>query len=208
MLRLTLELDVQCSATALIDNDLLILAKEGTPQSHEGLNRVGERRPLIPPMGICHVAWGSEQTVNSYVTPASEHMTEAMCSHLLKALQLIRRRGYAMGANGPSRSGLRQVTVLPIGQLRDQSYWSSIFELMNRLTPKEIQLVNFSEIDQAGVGYIAAPVFSSEGSVALQLVLSGMRTNLSPKKIERCVEKLCSTAAAITSETHGRVPRL
>jgi DNA-binding IclR family transcriptional regulator len=58
MARLTQELTVQCSATAVVGEDLLILAKEGVPQSHEGLNRVGERRPMIPPMGICFVAWG------------------------------------------------------------------------------------------------------------------------------------------------------
>src|SRR3546814_6351761 len=52
MARLTAELSLQCSATALIGGDLVILARAGMPQSHEGLARVGERRLMIPPMEI------------------------------------------------------------------------------------------------------------------------------------------------------------
>src|ERR1044072_4479692 len=36
--KLSIELNVQCSAAAMIGGDLQILAREGTPQSHEGLN--------------------------------------------------------------------------------------------------------------------------------------------------------------------------
>src|SRR3546814_7734639 len=50
MARLTAEFSLQCSATALIGGDLVILARAGMPQSHEGLSRVRERRLMIPPM--------------------------------------------------------------------------------------------------------------------------------------------------------------
>lgn len=207
MARLTLELDVQCSATVVAGGDLLILAKEGVPQSHEGLNRVGERRPLIPPMGICHVAWGAPALVNSYLALADEHMSDSGYAWLRESLQLIRRRGFAMAGNGPHWSVLRAATVLPIGQERDASYWSGIFDLLGQLTPNEIQLAGFDRVDAHGVASLMAPVFSAEGKVALQLVLSGFAPNASTRKLERYVEKLCATAASITSEMHGRMPR-
>lgn len=64
--RLAVELNVQCSASAVVDGDLLVVVREGSPQSHLGLTRVGERRPFVPPWGICHVAWGSEEAIQTY----------------------------------------------------------------------------------------------------------------------------------------------
>ncbi len=208
MVRLTQELNVQCSATALAGEDLLILAKEGVPQSHEDLNRVGERRPLIPPMGICHIAWGTGSVVTHYLALAAQHMSGSRFVWLQESLQLIRRRGFAMGGNGPHWRVLRATTVLPIGRDRDTSYWAGIFDLIGQLTPNEIQLAGFDEIDVHGVAHLMAPVFSADGKVALQLVLSGFPPKLGAKKLERYAERLCATAASITSEMNGRMPQI
>jgi DNA-binding IclR family transcriptional regulator len=208
MARLTVELNAQCTATALVGDDLMILAKEGLPQSHEGLNRVGERRPLIPPMGLCHIAWGEAEVVEKYLSLAAQHMNKKSYARLRDALKLIRHRGFAMGANGPYRRVLRQVTVSPIGEVRDADYWSSAFALIRQLTPNEVQIPSFSEIDANGVPRVTAPVFSPEGSVAFQLVLSGFPFTIAPKKLERYVERLCSAAASITNELNGRMPHI
>src|SRR3546814_17881143 len=72
--RLTAELSLQCSATALIGGDLVILARAGMPQSHEGLARVGERRLMIPPMGMCHAAWAGASIVEPYLAFAKQHL--------------------------------------------------------------------------------------------------------------------------------------
>src|SRR3546814_8645476 len=74
MARLTAELSLQCSATALIGGDLVILARAGMPQSHEGLARVGERRLMIPPMGMCHAAWAGASIVEPYLAFAKQHL--------------------------------------------------------------------------------------------------------------------------------------
>jgi DNA-binding IclR family transcriptional regulator len=205
--QLSVELRVQCAATALVGDDHLILVKEGTPQSHEGLSRVGERRPVIPPLGICHVAWAGEQAIQSYLAKASAHMSKNMRAHLLAAFPLIRRRGYAMTANGPGMRKLRQATFLPIDQIRGEAYWASIFELVGRLSAKELQLADAGEAGADGISYIAAPVFSPAGTVSLQVLISGMPTNLSVKTVRHYAERLCAAAAIITSETHGKRPK-
>ena len=61
--RLAIELNLQCSANAVVEGEILVLVKEGTPQNHLGLTRVGERRPLLPPLGMCHIAWGGEAAI-------------------------------------------------------------------------------------------------------------------------------------------------
>lgn len=205
--RLALELNVQCSANAVVENEILVLAKEGTPQSHRGLTRVGERRPLLPPFGLCHIAWGGEATISTYVNKADGHLSEQVRTQLLAAFPLIRKRGYAIAANGPSASHSREATFLPNDQVRDQAYWSAVFDMVGHLTPNEVQLLDVGEAGPEGISYITAPVFSPAGTVSLQLMISGMPSNLGAVEIERYAEKLCATAALITSETHGRRPQ-
>jgi DNA-binding IclR family transcriptional regulator len=204
--RLAVELNLQCSANAVVEGEILVLIKEGMPQSHRGLTRVGERRPLVPPWGLCHVAWGGDTAIDAYIEKAVPHLSEAMRKHLLAAFPLIRRRGYAIAANGPSMRHSREATVLPAGQIRDQAYWASVFEMVGHLTQDEMQLVELSDAGSAGISYIAAPVFSPAGTVSFQLVVTGLPSNLGTGEIERHAERLCATAASITGETHGRRP--
>jgi DNA-binding IclR family transcriptional regulator len=207
MARLTMDLNVQCSASTLIGGDLVILAKEGVPRSHEGQTRVGERRPIIPPLGIGHIAWQGGAKAASYLAMASAHMRPDSYARLGEALELIRQRGYAMGAGSSTWHRISDAAVLPIGQPRDDAYWAALFDLMGQLLPADIQLGDVEEANGDAV-VISAPVFSVDGKLALQLVLSGLSATFSKPKIERCIERLCAAAALVTSELHGRVPRL
>lgn len=98
--------------------------------------------------------------------------------------------------------------ILPIGQIRDDVYWSSVFELTGQLSAGELQLLNLVDAAADGISYISAPVFSPQGTVAFELVINGMPNYLSAKEIEHYAEKLCATAAIITSETRGRSPKI
>jgi DNA-binding IclR family transcriptional regulator len=208
MARLTADLDIQCSASTLIGGDLVILAKEGVPKSHEGQTRVGERRTVVPPMGIGHIAWDDGAKAASYLAMAAAHMRADSYTWLCEALALIRHRGYAAAAGSPVYHRISEAAVLPVGGLRDDASWATLFDLMGQLSPADIQLANLDEADGNAVGYVSAPVFSAEGKLALQLVLSGFPASFSKAKIERCVDKLCAAAALVTSELHGRMPRM
>jgi DNA-binding IclR family transcriptional regulator len=206
--RLARELNVQCSANAVVDGDILVLVKEGTAQSHLGLTRVGERRPLVPPVGLCHVAWGGDAAIRDYLSKADGFLGEEARDRLLAALPLIRTRGFAIAANGESSGRSRQAMTSPADQVRDAAYWGRVFQLIGQLTANEIQLVELDESPPTGVSYMAAPVFSSSGDVLYQLVVTGMPTDLGAREIQNFAERLCATAAAITCDIHGRPPML
>ena len=206
MARLTDELKAQCIATAIIDDELLFLAKEGVPQTHDGLNRVGERRPFVPPLGLGHIAWADNAAVAAYLAKAQKTLSDRRREHLKKALSVIRRRGYAVAANGNALRALRQAATLPIGHQGDDRYRARVHKLIGELSEKEIQLFNIADAGAEGVSYISAPVFSPNATVTLELTLSGMPDNLGIEELERYAERLRATAAVVTSETHGRMP--
>ncbi|MFC0205744.1 IclR family transcriptional regulator [Novosphingobium soli] len=204
--RLALELDAQCSISAVVEDEVLVLAKEGRARSHLGLTRVGERRPLVPPVALCPMAWAGEPAIAAYVEKADPHLSPALRAHLRAALALIRSRGFAIAANGPASRRTREAMVLPGGRMRDADYWAGVFELVGQFEPDEMQVLDLACIGPAGVSSMAAPVFSAAGTVAFQIVLTGMPTDLTAQEIQSHAERLCASAAAITSESHGRAP--
>jgi DNA-binding IclR family transcriptional regulator len=206
MARLADELKVQCIATAIVDDELLFLAKEGVPQTHDGLIRVGERRPFVPPLGLGHIAWADKKMIAAYFAKAQSTLSESARDYLKKTFSVIRQRGYAIAANGDSLRALRQTATLPINCSRDEAYWARVHELIGALSEKEIQLFNLADAGGSGISYISAPIFSPTGAVALELVLSGLPNNLRIEEIEHCAERVRAIAATVTAETHGKAP--
>jgi DNA-binding IclR family transcriptional regulator len=206
MVRLTGEIRAQCIATAIVDDELLFVAKEGLPQTHESLSRVGERRPFLPPLGLGHVAWADRADREAYLARARSNLSEAMQAHLNIALKVIRQRGYSVAANGPTLRALRKTATLPIGRQRDPSHLERVQHLIKELSANEIQLLDLADAGQEGFSFISVPVFSPAGTVAMELSLSGMPDNLGLAEVKQCAERLRAVAAIVTAETHGRQP--
>lgn len=204
-MRLADELKVQCHAMTVVHDELLFLACEGVPQSYDPPNRVGERRPFIPPLGMGHVAWAGAEAQEDYLARAPAALSDKGRAHLVKALEVMRRRGYGIAGSGPAFRALRHFTSYPVGYQGDEAYWAGLRQLVADLSDREIQLLDLNDVGPEGVSYITAPVFAPSGQVALEISISGMPPNLSAAEIERYVERLRAAAAIVTSETHGRV---
>lgn len=207
MARLTSEIRGQCIASTFVDDELLLLAKEGLPQTHDVLMRVGERRPFVPPVGLGKIAWSDEQEMESYFAKTPAGMAVAVKTRMRESLELIRQRGYAMASIGDVLRNFSQAAILPVGQRRDAAYWSRVNDLLARLTPNEVQLIDAKEAAQTGLGHMSAQVFAPNGAVVFELTLSGIPAGMSPSEIEQYADRLRAAAAIVTAETHGRAPR-
>ena len=206
--RLAVELNVQCTINAIVEDDVLLLAKEGRSQTQDSLHRVGERTPIVPPIGIGLIAWSSAKDIAAYLAQAAAHLSEPLQAHLQEALPLIRNRRYSIATAGPAMRKLRQTAIQRIGRPRDDAYWASLYALLGELTATEIQLFDIDDIGANGLSYISAPVFSPSGNVSFELMITGVPLNISVQTIKEFAEKLCATAAAVTSETYGQLPKL
>ena len=80
------------------------------------------------------MAWADPATVAAYLTKAPATFSAAMRDYLLRALVVIRQRGYVITANGPALRALRLTSTLPLHQQRDEAYW-----LSDRVTAFEIE---------------------------------------------------------------------
>lgn len=205
MVLLASQLNVKCLATTIVDNELLVLANEGTPQTYDPPHLVGERRPFIPPLGMGHVAWAEQSVQDEYLSRTPAAVSEQGYERLVHSLRVMRERGYGIAGSGPAIRALRQFTSLPVGNRADEAYWAGLRQLLSDLTVGEIQLLALAEVDPEGVSYITAPVFGPDGRVALELSVSGMRTDMPLRDIESLVDALRNATLRITHQIHGRL---
>lgn len=207
MAQLTAELGLQCVATAVVDDELLSLAKTGNTPADQGIRRVGERRPFIPPLGLGHIAWSKPDLIAAYLAKGAGNGDEALRAYLLQSLEVIRKRGYAMAANGPAMKSVWQVIWEHAANFRDESYWTQMRSLLGELSRDELQLLALDNIESTRLAYISAPVFSPTGEVVLSISMSGFADSVDAGTVSRYIERLAAAAANVTSETHGRMPR-
>lgn len=204
--RLADELKVRCLATTVVGDELLVLACEGTPQTFEPPNQVGERRPFIPPLGMAHVAWADPDTQQDYLARTPVALSKDVHERLAQALDVMRQRGYGIAGSGPALRALRQFTSSPVGHLGHEAYWAGLRQLLSDLSEREIQMLDITEANNEGVSYISAPVFAPSGEVTLELTISGLPSKLTAPDIGHHVERLRAATAIITSEIRGRMP--
>jgi DNA-binding IclR family transcriptional regulator len=129
-----------------------------------------------------------------------------MHDHLLACFPEIRRRGYTLAADGKGIPRLLQATVIPLGQHAEDLLPAQALHAVGEVSASEFQIRNLAEATGKGVNYIAAPVFSPEGDVCLEIVISGFPENLGLPEIEHFAAKVVQAADIVTSEIRGRKP--
>lgn len=206
MVRLASELNVGCAASAIVNNEYLLLAREGVPKANDGLTLVGERLFVVPPIGIGQMAWRRQEEIAAYLATGAAYMSEAVRQHLLKVFPEIRRRGYAMAANGTGMRKLMRATIVPIGRRPDELPTFSLLEGQPTIPLEEFQLLRLADARGEGVNYISAPVFSPEGDISFEILMSGFPVGLNEDEFKRYASRLTLAAETVTKEIRGRRP--
>jgi DNA-binding IclR family transcriptional regulator len=203
--KLSEELNVLSTISVVMDGEMLILAKHGTPQTFPGLNRVGDRRPFVPPIGLPNIAWAETAVVEEYLARLPPDFRPELHQRLREAMRLVRERGYSIVVSGPMIFEWSQLTMDET-RTWDASYMAEVNGFIRRMSPDEIQLGRLSDAADRSIGYMTAPVFSPTGEVALEIAISGLPPNMSMQQIERYSARLRAATAVVMSETKGRIP--
>ena len=204
--KLAIELNLQCEVSAIVDEDLLLLAKDGSPQFNGVTHRVGERTPLVPPVAIALMPWSSPEQLDTYVTRCASQLSNELLDYLQYALTVIRQRGYSIVEIGPALKNLRTISHLPYGKTHDDAYWESLNALVGSLTKEEIQLCDLNEGFSHSVSHISAPIFTPSGSAYMELGMTGMLPSLSAAKVEEYAERIRTAASVVTNAIRGKAP--
>jgi DNA-binding IclR family transcriptional regulator len=200
------QLDLEVLLTARTGGDLIALARAGRYVAPNAALRVGQRVPMIPPLGAPFMAWAPEAQLRQWLADAPEGASDP--APYQRLLSLVRERGYAVTLQNPVRSQLGEV----VANLSDSPHETGLRNRMTSLIGElGLDVYHLAAIDPAQnyeVGMLSAPIFNVHGHAAFTLSLLGFKGALSADAIQELAERLMSCCLMITRKSNGRLPSL
>ncbi len=189
-------LDVQCVAAAALGDEMVILATSGQPPPLGAGVRVGDRVPLVPPLGTVYMAWSSPAEIDRWLRRLGPTATEEELERYRRTVATARARGYSVALEPEARLRLARA-------LRDRDDVDAVVEDLGH---EEYNLLELDRTTSYRVSVMTAPVFDADGHVALTLNLIGFRHPLPGAEVPAVGERLRDAGLNVTRTIHGRVP--
>ena len=196
------ELDAECVASAVVGEDMVLVARAGTLRTQRLPTAVGQRIPFEPPLGTAFVAWAAAPAKDAWLRrlgPEASHETRAIVE---RTLIEVRDAGYAIGRGARWHSQAAQVlTQEDADQHRDET--AAQMHRLIQLLPPDYESPTVPTDD---VRTINVPVLGPGGSAVLVLsVTVGGRRSLTAD-LPWTVERLKAAAGAVTKALEGTAP--
>ena len=198
MERVAIATGVECVATVVAGGDMVIAASTGVPQSDRAPTRVGQRVPLVPPLGAALVAW-SESATDAWLGRSGRDAVGGDRECHRAAVARVRERGWSLG----------------LASAQYRAFESALAgTLVGSFTPRQRRLVQ-NTIDQLGGEYepelleadrsypvrnVNVPVFGPGGGVVLLLSAFRLPPTSSVGQIELYRDTLMAGAEAVSEE--------
>jgi DNA-binding IclR family transcriptional regulator len=188
---------LEVAVTSPAGEDILFLSRAGEHQARGPAVHVGQRVPLVPPIGSVFVAWGD----------ASAWLSRAEDPGAMAAvLDAVRARGYSIALEADARHGLGRALDRLADVPSDASVRGQLEELLAELAHADYQVRELDRSRTYDVSMVAAPVFGTGREVVLALTLVGFPAGLPADRIAAYGEQVRDVGLVVTKRTHGVVP--
>jgi DNA-binding IclR family transcriptional regulator len=200
MRALAAETGTECVASTAVGEDMVMVATEGLAPAEARDIRVGQRIPMIPPLGAVFVAWAPQDVMDGWLAAGDR------ASDYRRLLATVRERGYSLGSLGPASGPGVQLGRALRQRAAGRELDARIHNLVSELRSDYMVLDVDADVSYR-VSAIAAPVFDAGGSVVLALTLNGFDGPLRGADVLERANRLVATTRSITKAIHGRHPR-
>ncbi|WP_427004870.1 flavin reductase [Pseudarthrobacter sp. H2] len=193
--RLASSLGAECTAMAVIDDQMAVLvAGSGSPWDTE--DRLGERIPLMPPMGELCMAWEDDASIDRWLARALPS-DECTPQEYRERLQAVRNRGWSMTMRGDYRdeeifAALREYSSGCYTPAQERGIREIISRTSSSYAPVCLEDGQKYEVDS-----LLAPVWDAAGKVRLVLRIAQLPSAVSAQQITKWAEQLMNAAAAM-----------
>ncbi|HSS08306.1 MAG TPA: helix-turn-helix domain-containing protein [Acidimicrobiales bacterium] len=192
------QLSTEVVASIAIGDHITVLATQARPGRRSDSPRVGQRLPLIPPIGQAFMAWGPASAVAAW---RSRLGAVAWRDHLDRALEVVRARGYSVSVDSETRVRLGEAVKQLADRPKDRALQDAIAELVTELAGN-YELLDIDDQQTYAVSTIVAPVFGPSGEVVLGLTLN-ISGPLRGDQVVDHADRLTQVTQALTTATGG-----
>jgi DNA-binding IclR family transcriptional regulator len=182
MRKLAEHYSAECRAAAPIGQELVMVARVGRPNPERPLAQVGERLPVVPPLGLTVIAWASNQEIREWLDRGDKDEDRFDEAGLLRLLESVRVLSFTVGL-------ATDEGTLPAFPVPDNPF-----------------LLDLDADHRHAVKHIASPIFDHEGHVALVLSLEAFSSSMSADEINECGRRLRAASLIVSRLAGGTVP--
>ena len=180
--RLSDELGLGVAVTALAGDDIVFLARVGPHRAREVAVHVGQRIPLVPPIGAVFMAWLDSEP---WLARASDRAA------MEAVLDDVRARGWAVALETDAHRSSR----------------GSVSELLGDLDQDQYQVVGPLDTERTyDVVMITAPVFGPRHESLVAITLLGLEPGLTADEIAAYGAQVRDAGLVATRRSGGRAP--
>lgn len=186
------EMDVECVASAVVNDEMVLIANAGTPGSQQLPTRVGQRIPFLPPLGTAFVAWASDPAKEAWLSKAKPDERES----LERTLTEVRKAGYSVGRGASWHREVGSVLARSKGPLTPETS-GEIGRLIGSL-PADYESPA-AHAEPGDVRSVSVPVSAPDGTSVLVLTLMVRSKRALAAAVEDHAARLTQAATAVAN---------
>lgn len=189
------DLEVECFANYVIQDQLVIVGSAGQTHPSIKLSRIGQRMPLVAPLGAGAVAWMSEAEQASWIERSVLMESEPGREALLNALARVRERGWSIALASAELIALESaVGHQPCEVLEGHQVDERAAELAAAVPAETHDPLHLDSKFPLHVRNVSVPVLGPDGKLILLLSLYGLPTSLTLAELSPYLEALSQAA--------------
>jgi flavin reductase (DIM6/NTAB) family NADH-FMN oxidoreductase RutF/DNA-binding IclR family transcriptional regulator len=193
------ELDVECVASAVVGEEMVLVARAGSLRSAVLPTAVGRRIPFEPPMGTAFVAWAPEPARRAWLDRIGKDAPDSTRAALERTLEQVRAAGYSVGRGHRWHSEAAQVLTRGEPDRQRDETAMEMHKLIQLLPPD----YESPEVPDDDVRTVSTPVLGPQGAVVLVLSVTVAGRRSLAADLPWIVERLHAAAAEVTKAVGG-----
>jgi DNA-binding IclR family transcriptional regulator len=205
MAKLSHDVDAEVLASVVVGDDIVIVALAGQPRVSGYDVRVGQRVPLVPPLGGVFMAWASDARIERWLEELGKDASEEERNYFRETLAAVRKRGFSLGLESGIRAEMGSVLHDVVTAARDEQKRSQTIDMIAAMR-HDYEVVDLDQAKGHAISNMAAPVFDADGEVILGLTSQGFGAPMKISEIRTVAESLMSAALDVTRRIGGHVP--
>ena len=172
------ELGTAVLLSAAIGDEILAIVSLADASGRSPGMQVGERKPLVAPIGAPFLAWSSEEAIEAWIgrhAPPDKQLAEEW----RHTLSIIRKRGYQIMLRAPDSPQIATLMSELASGRRIPEYKDHVTRLINSFDHQLSQPETVEADKLYDILLISAPLFDHNGAAVFNLSLGGFSKKMS-----------------------------
>jgi len=187
---LSRELGIPVLLTTLAGDDILAVAAVTSPSGKSASMRVGQRLPLVPPIGAPFLAWSSQAAIESWIARMAPPGNRKFVEEWRQDLALVRKRGYQVTLRTANSSSVATLMADMAANRKAPEYKDRAIAQIHAWDERIFHPKSIDAKENYLVALIAAPIFDHNAGAVFCLCLVGFPEKINGRKIKAYADRL------------------